>query len=145
MYALAEQTAAEHRARSLVRVSEKIEETAHFMGSREKVMIDCGPRGLLPLSSGDITRVTYKRPHRKQNPGTVTLQLSCFDNDFYGEEEAVVMGLWGPEYRAREVRGRVRYMGTIELLPQDFVQDAIALLEHRGGIDIERAPWEEDD
>lgn len=144
MYALAEQTEAEHRSRSLIRVSEKIEETAHFMGPREKVMIDCGDRGLLPLSSGDITRVTYKRPHKKQNPGSVTLKLSCFDDDFYGEDRAVVMGIWGPDYRKREARGKVRYMGTIDLLPQDFVRDAIALLEHRGGVDIERAPWEDD-
>lgn len=144
MYGIVEETAAELKARSLVRVSEKIEEHARFMGPREKVLIDCGDRGLLPLSSGEITRVTYRRPHRKQNPGTVTLTLSCFDQEFYGEEKAVVMGLWGPDHKAREARGRIRYMGTIDLLPQDFVQDAIALLEHRGGVDIERAPWEDD-
>ncbi len=144
MYGIVEQTADELKARSLVRVSERIEETAHFMGPLEKVLIDCGDRGLLPLSSGDIVRVTYRRPHRKQNSGIVTLTLSCFDQEFYGEEKAVVRGLWGPDHKAREARGHIRYMGGIELLPAGLVEDAIALLEHRGGVDIERAPWEDD-
>lgn len=145
MYGIVEQTEQEVKARSLVRISERLEETARFMGPREKVMIHFGERGLLPLSSGEIHRTTYRRPHREQNPGSVVLQLHGFDHDYFGDEKAVVIGVWGSEYMAKDhVRGRVRYMGGLELLPEDFVQDAIALLEHRGGIDIERAPWDED-
>lgn len=145
MYDILEQTADELRAHSLVRVSERLEEHARFFGSREKRFLEFGDRGLLPLSEGDIYRTTYRRPHRKQNPSTIVLKLFGFDEKHYGEDRAVVGGVWGPEYSSRShTGGRVRYMGTIDLLPQDLVQDAIALLEHRGGVDIERAPWEDD-
>lgn len=87
--------------------------------------------------------MSYSLPHREQNPGTITLRLSCFDIDYYCEEKAVAMGLWGSEYMARHTKGRVRYMGGLELLPEGLVRDAIALLEHRGGIDRERAPRDE--
>jgi len=57
---------------------------------------------------------------------------------------AVVGGIWGSEHRSIEARGRIIYQGGLELLPPGFLEDTIALLDHRGGIELEPAVWDED-
>ena len=142
MYQVREETKDELRDRSLVRISEKKVETAHFMGPRERLLIHFGDRGMLQLSSGDIERTTYSRPHRRQNPPHISLKLHGFDEKYHGTERAVVAGTWGPEYPSRYASEKMPYRGGLELLPPSLVEDAIALLDHRGGVDLALAPWE---
>lgn len=141
MYTITEQTAEEKDARSLVRVSERLEETARFFGPREKVMVDFGERGSLPLSKGNICRITH-RNRRRSGPSQpiITLELFGFDEAHRGTDLAVVGGFWGSKYMNYEARGRVVYMGELDLLPADLVSDAIALLDGTGGIDLKPFP-----
>ena len=142
IYDIREQTAEELRARSFVRLSEIKEEQARFIGPRERVLIDFGERGLLPLSEGTIHRTTYTRPHRKISPVSIYLELFGFDEDRKGTDGAVVAGIWGPEHMSNKARGIVVYRGTLDVLPPGLLDDTIALLDHRGGIELE--PWDED-
>lgn len=146
MYAITEQTAEELKARSLIRVSERIEERTRFFGPREKLMVDFEGRGPLPLSEGYAYRIVYSNNARRKGPmrPIIYFELSGFDDRHYGTSEAVVWGLWGPEYMAREAKGNVTYQGGLELLSPGLVRDTIALLDHRGGVDLEPAPWDED-
>jgi len=141
MYELKPKTLEELKAQSLVRVEEKTTESARFFGPQEDRLVRFGDRGLLPLTEGTIYRTTYKR-FKKPNAESVYLELFGFDERHRGEELAVAGGMWAPEFLKHKARGRISYMGTLEQLPEGLLEDAIALLEHTGGIDLEPMPWE---
>lgn len=141
MYELKPKTAEELKARALVRVEEKITESVRFFSPQEERPVQFGDRGLLPLTEGRIYRTTYKRP-KKPSSTSVYLELFGFDELHRGTELAVASGLWAPEYLTHKARGKISYMGGVELLPSGLLKDAIALLDHTGGIDLEPPPWE---
>ncbi len=143
MYELKESTAEEIAARSLVRVSEVRKDEARFFGPQEPILIDFQDEGIHPLRDATIYRKIYSRPHRGSLRPIISLTIFGFDEAHRGTDRAVLRGFWGSEidFRSRN-RGMVRYRGGIELLPEGFVDDALALLDHRGGIDLELAPWE---
>lgn len=136
MYELKERTEEEIAAESLIRVSERLKETARFFGPDDRsILFHFEDRGTLALSEGDIYRETYKEPGRESSAPVIYMHLFFFDENHRGTDKAIVSGSWGPKYFCRE--GNLTYRGGLELIPQDLLEDAIALLDGTGGVELD--------
>lgn len=136
MYELKEKTPEEIAAESLIRVSNRTKETARFFGpADEDIMVYFEDRGMLRLSEGDIYRETYQEPGTAVNPPSISMHLYFFDENHRGTNKAIVSGIWGPEHLSRGER--LTYRGGLELLPEGLVEDALALLDGTGGIELD--------
>lgn len=135
MYELREKTPEEIAAESLIRVSGRLKETARFFSpADEDILFYFEDRGLLPLSEGDIYRVTYTEPGKTPVP-SISMHLYFFDEAHRGTNKAIVSGIWGPKYVCRGER--LTYRGELDLLPEGLVEDALALLDGTGGIELD--------
>lgn len=126
----------------LIRVSTMRKEQVRFFAPAAPILVRFGEQGEHRFTEGYAYRTTGKNPGRPPGKPSVSLKLTGFDESKRGTGDALVGGIWGPEYHMMsERRGRMVYRGTFEALPEELVEKVLNILDGRGAIDLEPSPW----